>query len=250
MSDAGLLEEFLAGAHVDAAVFALRPDYRALLVAVDGIVPGPSDQGSGALLQAAEAAAREALSDGPAEQLPHVAAWREAYRAFGAKPERTRNSLEALLRRAASGLPRVNRLTDLYNAVSVLHQIPVGGEDLTRYTGAPRLIRAAGDEPFDTTADGVAVIEHPDPGEVVWCDDAGVTCRRWNWRQARRTQLSEDTTTALFILDALDPVTAQALHAVADDLTARLARLGPAVRATRRLIAAGYLCGGNPATTG
>ena len=186
----------------------------------------------------------------PAEQLPHVAAWREAYRAFGAKPQRTRNSLEALLRRAASGLPRVNRLTDLYNAVSVLHQIPLGGEDLTRYTGAPRLIRAAGDEPFDTTADGVAVIEHPDPGEVVWCDDAGVTCRRWNWRQARRTQLREDTTTALFILDALDPVTGEALHAAADDLIARLARLGPAVRAARRLIAADYLCGGSPATAG
>ena len=250
MSDAGMLEEFLAGAHVDAAVFALRPDYRALLVAVDGIVPGPSDQGSDALLQAAEAAAREALGGGPPEQLPHVAAWREAYRAFGAKPQRTRNSLEALLRRAESGLPRVNRLTDLYNAVSVLHQIPVGGEDLTRYAGAPRLKRADGDEPFDTTADGVAVIEHPDPGEVVWCDDAGVTCRRWNWRQARRTQLREDTTTALFILDALDPVTGEALLAVADDLTARLARLGPAVRAARRLIAADYLCGGSPATAG
>jgi len=250
MSDAGMLKEFLAGAHVDAAVFALRSDYRALLVAVDGIVPGPSDQGSDALLQAAEAAAREVLGGGPAEQLPHVAAWREAYRAFGAKPKRTRNSLEALLRRAASGLPRVNRLTDLYNAVSVLYQIPVGGEDLTRYTGAPRLKRADGDEPFDTTADGVAVIEHHDPGEVVWCDDAGVTCRRWNWRQARRTQLREDTTTALFILDALDPVTGEALHAVADDLTARLARLGPAVRAARRLIAADYLCGGSPATAG
>jgi hypothetical protein len=85
-----------------------------------------------------------------------VAAWREAYRAFGAKPQRTRNSLEALLRRAASGLPRVNRLTDRYNAVSVLHQIPLGGEDLTRYAGPPRLIRAAGDEPFDTVADGIA----------------------------------------------------------------------------------------------
>jgi DNA/RNA-binding domain of Phe-tRNA-synthetase-like protein len=77
-----------------------------------------------------------------------------------------------------------------------------------------------------------------------------VTCRRWNWRQARRTQLREDTTTALFILDALDPVTGEALHAAADDLTARLARLGPAVRAGRRLIAADYLCGGSPATAG
>jgi hypothetical protein len=60
MHDVGKLEEFLAGACVDAAVFALRPDYRALLLAVDGIVPGPGDQASDALLLAAEAAAREA----------------------------------------------------------------------------------------------------------------------------------------------------------------------------------------------
>jgi len=239
MSDAGMLQDFLAGACVDAAVFALRPDYRALLLAVDGLVPGPGDQDSDALLAAAEAAARQALGGGPAEQLPHVAAWREAYRAFGAKPQRTRNSLEALLRRAASGLPRVNRLTDHYNAVSVLHQIPLGGEDLTRYAGPPRLVRATGDEPFDTIADGIVVTEHPEAGEVVWCDDAGVTCRRWNWRQARRTQLRDDTTAALFILDALDPVTGQALQAAADDLAARLARLGPDVRSARRLIAAG-----------
>lgn len=231
-------EGFLAGSHVDAAVFALRPDYRVLLLAVDGLVPGPSSPASDALLRDAETAAREALSDCPAEQLPQVAAWREAYRAFGAKPQRTRNSLEALLRRAASGLPRVNQLTDIYNAVSVLHQIPLGGEDLTRYTGPARLLRATGTEPFDTVADGSAVVEHPEIGEVVWCDDAGVTCRRWNWRQARRTQLRDDTNTALFILDALDPMTDQDIHATADDLVAHLAQLGPDVRTVRRLISA------------
>jgi DNA/RNA-binding domain of Phe-tRNA-synthetase-like protein len=223
---------------VDASVFALRPDYRALLVAVDGLTPGPGDQATEALLGQAEAAARAALRDQPLDQVPHVAAWREAYRAFGAKPSRTRSSLEALLRRAENGLPRVNRLTDIYNAVSVLHQVPLGGEDLARYDGPPRLVRATGAEPFDTAADGVTVIEYPDAGEVVWCDNAGVTCRRWNWRQARRTQLREDTTAALFILDALGPVRDDALAAAADDLAAHLARLGPDVRAVRRLIAA------------
>src|SRR5262249_13582006 len=99
MPDLGKLEEFLAGAQVDPSVFALRPDYRAMLVTVDGLVPGPSDDAGDALLQEAEAAARKALAGRPAEELPHVAAWRDAYRAFGAKPQRTRNSLEALLRR-------------------------------------------------------------------------------------------------------------------------------------------------------
>ncbi len=234
-----MLEKFLAGAQVGAAVFTLRPDYRALLLAVGGLVPGPSDQASEELLAAAESSARTALKDQPVDQLPHVAAWREAYRAFGARPSRTRNSLEALLRRAEAGLPRVNRLTDLYNAISVLHQIPLGGEDLTRYAGAPRLLRATGAEPFDTVADGTEVIEHPEPGEVVWCDEAGVTCRRWNWRQGRRTQLREDTTAALFILDGLGPVTDQALQDAADDLVTRLARLGPEVRSVRRLIGPG-----------
>ncbi|MGQ1839899.1 B3/B4 domain-containing protein [Kocuria turfanensis] len=239
MTDLSTPERLLDDARVAGEVFALRPDYRAALLAVDGIVPGPSDEAGEALLQEAEAAARRALGERPVEQLPHVAAWRDAYRAFGAKPQRTRNSLEALLRRASTGLPRVNRLTDLYNAVSVLHQIPLGGEDLSRYRGAPRLARATGAEPFDTVAAGAPVIEHPEPGEVVWCDDAGVTCRRWNWRQGRRTGLTEDTTTALFILDALAPLTDEALHAAVEDLAARLARLGPEVRITHRLLTAG-----------
>lgn len=238
MLDEGELGDLLSGALVDPAVFALRPDYRAVLLAVDGIEPGPSDEASDAFLASAEAAARAALAQTPVEELPHVAAWREAYRAFGAKPQRTRNSLEALLRRV-DGLPRVNRLTDLYNAVSVLHQVPLGGEDLARYAGAPRLVRAVGDEPFDTVVGGELVIERPEPGEVVWRDAEGVTCRRWNWRQGRRTQLTDETTSALFILDALGAVDDLALRAAVDDLVGRLCGLGAGVRVARRVLAVG-----------
>jgi DNA/RNA-binding domain of Phe-tRNA-synthetase-like protein len=236
MRDLRTLQILLDRAVVDAAVWALRPDYRALLLAVEGIEPGPGDAATEQLLTQAEAAAREALAGRPVEDLPHVTAWRQAYRAFGGKPQRTRSSLEALLRRAETGLPRVNRLTDVYNAVSVLHQVPLGGEDLDRYVGPPRLTRATGLEPFDTTSGGETVVQCPDVGEVIWCDDAGVTCRRWNWRQARRTQLTESTTAALFILDALDPLSDDALTAAADDLTGQLRRFGPDVRVARRLL--------------
>ena len=240
-SDGESLESVLADARVDAAVTALRPDYRVLLVAVDGLVPGPSDAGSDALLAAAEAHARELLAGCDVTELPAVTSWREAYRAFGAKPQRTRNSLEALLRRVPDGLPRVNRLTDIYNAISVRHGLPLGGEDLHRYVGAPALVRADGSEPFDTIVGGEAAVEHPLPGEVVWRDDAGVTCRRWNWRQCRRTALTEDTTSALFILDVLDPLTDAEVVAAADELIDELQRLGPEVHVARRMI------GGAPA---
>lgn len=236
MHSSEALQELINEAHVEPAVFELRPDYRALLIAVDGLVPGPSDEAGNALLEQAEAAARAALSEQKVEHLPHVAAWREAYQSFGAKPNRTRNSLEALVRRADAGLPRVNRLTDLYNAVSVLHQIPLGGEDLARYSGAPRLIRAKGHEPFDTVASGEPIIEYPEAGEVIWCDDDGVTCRRWNWRQGRRTQLRDDTTSAVFILDALEPMTSEALLAAGEDLTAHLLLLGPEVVTAQHLV--------------
>ncbi|MHA7295427.1 B3/B4 domain-containing protein [Arthrobacter sp. HLT1-21] len=232
------LQHLVDSSRVDTEVFELRPDYRAMIIAVDGLVPGPSDQGSEALLQAAEASARRLLDETRVEQLPHVAAWRDAYRSFGAKPQRTRNSLEGLVRRAVVGLPRVNRLTDLYNAISVLHQVPLGGEDLAGYIGAPRLIRATGDELFDTATGGTETVEHPQPGEVVWCDDAGVTCRRWNWRQGRRTQLSDDTTTALFIVDALGPMTDDALQRAVHALGSHLEQLGPDVQLASHLVRA------------
>jgi DNA/RNA-binding domain of Phe-tRNA-synthetase-like protein len=228
--------EQLANAFVEDQVFALRPDYRALLLTVEGITAGSSDEHSDALLRGAEEFATRLLADSPVEELPHIAAWRAAYRAFGAKPQRTRNSLEALTRRAPSGLPRVNRLTDVYNAVSVLHQLPIGGEDLDRYDGAPRLVRATGTEPFDTVSGGQAVVEHPDAGEVIWGDEAGVTCRRWNWRQGRRTALSENTSCALFIVDALAPTTDAELQAVAEALTEHLRHFGSSVHIASRVI--------------
>lgn len=236
MADRPSPADLLAGAFVDDEVFALQPDYRALLLTVEGIEGGPSDVHSDALLRRAEEVATRLLTDTPVEELPHIAAWRAAYRAFGAKPQRTRNSLEALTRRAPSGLPRVNRLTDVYNAISVLHQLPIGGEDLDRYDGAPRLVRATGAEPFDTVSDGQAVVEHADPGEVIWSDRVGVTCRRWNWRQGRRTALTATTSCALFIVDALAPTTDAELDAAAEALTEHLQHFGPSVHIASRII--------------
>jgi DNA/RNA-binding domain of Phe-tRNA-synthetase-like protein len=230
-------QAWLRAATVDDAVSALRPDYRALLLTADGLRGGPSDATSERLLTAAEATARERLGGQRPEELPHLAAWREAYRAFGAKPQRTRPSVEALLRRLEpDGLPRIDRITDVYNAVSVAHLLPLGGEDRSAYAGPPRLVRADGTEPFDTTAGGEAVVEHPEPGEVVWRDDAGVTCRRWNWRQGVRTRITTATTSALFVLDVLAPMTDDAAHAAADALTEGLLALTPDAVVHRRLL--------------
>jgi DNA/RNA-binding domain of Phe-tRNA-synthetase-like protein len=81
------------------------------------------------------------------------------------------------------------------------------------------------------------VVEHPDPGEVVWRDDKGVTCRRWNWRQCTRTRITGATISAVFILDGLPALGQDGLAAAADELCAALATLSPRARFARRLIA-------------
>jgi DNA/RNA-binding domain of Phe-tRNA-synthetase-like protein len=227
---------FLTDASVAPDVFELRPDYRVLLLAAEGLAPGPPDESSEDLLASAETRARAALDGRAPEDVPEVADWRDAYRAFGAKPQRTRPSVEALLRRLEAGLPRVDRLTDAYNAVSVTHLVPVGGEDLDQYKSPARLVRADGTEDFDTVAHGEPAVEHPRPGEVIWRDDAGVTCRQWNWRQCTRTRITPATTSAVFIIDGLAALGPGGLAAAGNDLARFLIQLSPRAALASRLI--------------
>jgi len=191
-------------------VLRLCPDATVFAVVARGLRNGPTDDASRAALADAVRAAGDL-----AAPHPQVEAWRDAYRAFGAKPQRTPSSAEALRRRAARGdVPEVNRLVDLYNAVSIRFAVPIGGEDLAAIRGTERLVRAVGDEPFDTVKDGQPTVEHPEIGEVVWRDDLGVTCRRWNWRQCRRTALTEATTDAVFLVEGLGTDLAPAVEAL------------------------------------
>jgi DNA/RNA-binding domain of Phe-tRNA-synthetase-like protein len=75
-------------------------------------------------------------------------------------------------------------------------------------------------------------------GEIVWRDNIEVTCRSWNWRQGPRTALKPETTSALFILGALSPLTNEALNTAAVELVSTLQKLGPSIQIEQRLIRA------------
>lgn len=210
-------------------VRALAPGFTHVAIEAHGLVNGPSNEAGSVLLDDAARRLAARLDGRAPHEDPHMAAWRQVYTAFGSKPSRTRNSAEALAKRALSdaGLPRINLLVDLYNAVSVAHLIPVGGEDIDRIEGDMRLIRATGEEDFVTVAGGAETVEHPDTGEVVWRDDMGVTCRRWNWRQGPRTRLTEETTSGVFLLESLAPMPVAEVAAAAAELAGLLAEFSP-----------------------
>jgi len=196
-------QDWITQTSVASAIFERWPDYRLHLVAADHVDLAALAEIAAQLHADAHAAVRAA---GSGEPDGHTTRWHDAFRDFGVKPRVARPSVDALVRRAASenGLPRINVLVDLYNAISILHRVPIGGEDLAHYEGAARLILATGEEPFHTTADGAPIVDHAEPGEPVWVDDGGITCRRWNWRQTSRTAIHDGTVRVGFIIDSLD----------------------------------------------
>jgi DNA/RNA-binding domain of Phe-tRNA-synthetase-like protein len=222
-------------ATIDPRIFDLAPDFRALSVVVEG----------GARVAVAddalEQAYRAVAGNEPAWAGAHLEAWAAVFRRFGAKPQRTPCSAEALRKRVLrdGSLPRVNPVVDLYNAVSLRFAVPVGGEDLDAYVGRPLLTIAAGAEVFDTTKDGAPATESPDAGEVVWRDDRGVTCRRWNWRQGVRTRLTDDARRMWFILESLGPMPIEALHDAGAALVDGLRAMMPQSRIETALLTAG-----------
>ena len=200
---------------IDSAVWGRFGDYRALSITVVGFRP-ETPIPAYTIRPAAWADA-------------HIASWHEVFRNFGANPKRTPPSVDSLLRRYRkdNGLPSIHPVVDLYNAVSLTWGIPAGGEDMALYQGSPRLVLADGSEGFDTSRDGAPVIEAPEPGEIVWRDDAGVTCRRWNWRQCKRTAITEATVDFWFVLDRLPPMELDDLHRAGDSLTNALMAASP-----------------------
>ena len=210
---------------IDDNVARMAPDFRAisLFVSARGADMTPDD---GAALPEA---CRRVLAGGPIWAEAHLASWAETYERFGAKPARTPCSAQALRKRVLKNgsLPGVNPVVDLYNAVSLRYAVPVGGENLDAYAGPPRLTVADGSEPFDTVANGAPVIENPAAGEIVWRDDEGVTCRRWNWRQGSRTRLDSLSGRMWFVLESLGTMPQDALEEAADLLADGLHRLLP-----------------------
>ena len=159
------------------------------------------------MLRQAEAALPGKFGSTPVIEHPYIATWREAYRKFGAKPKNYPSSVENLTRRVLNGatIGHINNLVSLYNTISLRHILPVGGEDLDKIVGDVLLTRASNNEP-PVFLLGESEARPPHAGEIIYKDDAGAICRRWNWKEADRTKLTQETKNAFLVIEALSPV--------------------------------------------
>jgi DNA/RNA-binding domain of Phe-tRNA-synthetase-like protein len=215
-------------------IYRIAPGFRALSIYVNAAPVLNPDIGETALREACEAV----LVGEPEWAESHLAAWAEIFQTFGAKPKRTPCSADALRKRVLrdGAMPALDPIVDLYNAVSLRYAVPVGGENIAAYQGLPRLVVATGTEPFDTVKEGEIAVEYPSQGEVIWRDDAGVTCRRWNWRQGVRTRLDVEAQYMWFILESLRQMPLEKLHEAGKMLTDGLEAMMPGLRVDVTLI--------------
>jgi DNA/RNA-binding domain of Phe-tRNA-synthetase-like protein len=192
---------------LSAPFLALFPDALVGVAVVRGIDNAGEDAELSSRLRAAVAAIPERLGAAPLTEHPRVAVWREAYRRFGAKPKDHPSSIENLLRRASKGHApsHVNRVVDLYNAVSLESLLPAGAEDLATIDGDVELTLAGEAEP-PVRLLGEPEARAPKAGEVIYRDRQGAICRRWNWKEADRTKITEATRDAIVVVEGLPPI--------------------------------------------
>jgi DNA/RNA-binding domain of Phe-tRNA-synthetase-like protein len=170
------------------------------------------------LLRDAEASVQTKTSLETITEHPRIKAWREAYKAFGAKPSEFRSSVEAMARRALRGdqLPSISALVDIGNIVSLQNLVPVGGHSMDDLSTNISLCLANGSEDF--VAFGSTELEHPGVGEVIFAEGNTVLTRRWTWRQANHTLTLPETRSIEINIDRLPPVEMEEVHAMASQV--------------------------------
>jgi DNA/RNA-binding domain of Phe-tRNA-synthetase-like protein len=202
----------------DAQVAARFPSVAGGVVHAEGVSNGPSPAALVAAFEAEQHKALARIGDTPLSELPTLAAWRRAFRAFGVDPTTYRSAAEALLRRLTKqgSIPSINALVDIGNLVAIRYGLPVAMFDQRSVNGATTVRFAAGTESFTDLGSGDR--ETPAEGEVIFIDDARlVSARRWCWRQSAESASGQDTTEVLVTVEGHhDGADGDVRNAVAD----------------------------------
>jgi DNA/RNA-binding domain of Phe-tRNA-synthetase-like protein len=102
-------------------------------------------------------------------------------------------------------------------------------------TGGTTVRFATGAEAFTDLGSGAR--ETPDPGEVIFVDEAGlVSARRWCWRQAAESASGPDTSEILVTVEGHHATADRDVAAALDDLQALLQAHGSPAAMTAALL--------------
>ena len=160
-------------------------------------------------------------------QHPKIDVWRKAYSLFGGEPKKNKSSIENLYRKISNGesIGQINKIVDIYNVISLKYMLPIGGEDLDKMQGDLLLTYAQENEvPILLLGEKEARV--PKKGEVIYKDALGTVCRRWNWKEAERTKLTETTKNIILVIESLSPIDPQETQQALQELKEKIEKYG------------------------
>lgn len=203
---------------IEQSIFEALPTLCVGVVAAKGIDNGRPYPAVEQLLDEAIAQAEERFSGKRVKEEPEILPYRAAFQALGINPNKYMCSIEALFTRIAKGkgMPHINPLVDLNNAVSLLYTLPMGTHDLSLSEEDIVLRYAkAGDSflPFGADAE-----EAPEAGEIVYAVGNQVRTRRWTWRQSEHGKIDAHTGYVFFPIDGFVGENDDKVRAAADRL--------------------------------
>ncbi len=210
------------------AIIDRYPTIRAGVLHVTGLRNAPTSPELAAQYAAEQREAIARIGDTPLSDIPSVAAWRRAFSSFGVKPTQYRSAIESLLRRLTKkgDIPNISTLVDIGNLVSVRRGLPIAFLDLAAVAGTTTVRFASGDEQFSDLGSSESI--HPEPGEVIFSDEAGsVSARRWCWRQSAISATKPDTTDVLVTIEGHHEAAAADIAAAVNDLVELFAQHQP-----------------------
>ena len=190
--------------YVTEKVFEKMPDVVFGLVSVKGVDNSKDYDFIHTMLDESIASCENHFEGKVVKQEKELEPYRTAFQNLGINPNKFMSSIEALLTRIAKkkGMPHINPVVDLGNAISLKYYLPVGAHDLDTMDGEFCVRTATAEDTF--LPFGAEEKESVDIDEVVYATANKVRTRRWIWRQSEEGKIDAGTNELLFILDGFE----------------------------------------------
>ena len=150
---------------------------------------------------------------------PAILPYRTAFQSLGVNPNKFMSSIEAMFTRVAKGkgLPHINPIVDLGNALSLEYVLPMGAHDIEQAEGHDIEVRFS--TPGDTFIPfGESEAESMPEGELIYTVGTHVRTRHWIWRQSELGKIGPDSRDIFFPIDGFASFNKDAILAAQTEL--------------------------------
>lgn len=135
------------------------------------------------------------------KELEEIIYYRDAFKSLDINPNKFMASNEAMLTRVAKkkGLPNINPIVNLGNAISLKYLVPLGAHDIDTVGGD--IYVKFSKKGYSFTPFGSEEKEYLEDDELIYFAGDRVRTRRWIWRQIEHGKVVSESKNIFFPID-------------------------------------------------